>query len=546
MEISKPTIIIGNTYSKLEIPPGLDYYYDPVLNKIDQDLSFPVQGREFMNIYNIVKDGERLWDGNKHLINLTGKPLKKVAWKQYITEPNVFLTGNVMRVIEAFHLYGIEPNIRQSADRIESKISDINKIEYTWNESFKERDYQRDCVDIAYKSKRGLLQIATGGGKTIIAANLIKKIGLKPVLFLVTTKDLLYQAYNAFNSALNFPGVGIIGDSKCEINNINIATIQSIIKAIGTPEEYKDSIKKLSDFMEDSFSKEEENLKKDDIEKIYNLLEESRVIIFDECQHAPADTCRLVITRCNKSIYRYGMSATPFREDGEDLTIEGLFGRNLINISSSYLIDEGYLVKPNIIMVDMGGPRESKRRYNEEYKATIVENKLRNKIIAGYASTYNKEGKTVLILVRQIIHGKTLEKMIPDSFFIEGKKSSKVRNKALEDLRNRDLPILIATSLADEGVDIPNLDVLILAGSGKSKTRALQRIGRVLRASENKKESFVLDFLDSDHHCKKHSKIRKKIYQTEKHFKDIKIIRVEDIIKNSNIVKMEKSKEDIL
>lgn len=539
--LQKPVITIGNTYSRLDIPPGLEYYYAPLLSKIDSDLSFFVQGREFMNIYNIIKNGERLWDGKKHLINLTGLPLKKVAWRHYITEPNIFLTGNLFRVVNSIHSFGILPELKLSEENLKLKNQiQSDRIDYEWNDQFQDRDYQIKCVEVAYKKKRGLLQVATGGGKTIIASRLIQKIGLKNVLFLVTTKDLLYQAHDSFNASMNNPGVGIIGDGKCEIGNINVATIQSIIRAVGTDQEYNDSIKKLSDFIEDGFGNDKSEVDQSSIEKIKNLLIDSKVIIFDECQHAPAETCRIVITQCKNALYRYGMSATPFREDGEDLTIEGLFGENLINISSSYLIDNDYLVKPNIIMVDFKKDQERKLQYGEEYKTKIVENELRNRVCASFATTYKKENKTVLVLVKHIKHGKILEKIIPDSFFIDGTKSSKIRNKALEDIRSGELRILIATTLADEGVDIPNLDVLILAGGGKSKTRALQRIGRVVRKSPGKAEAFVVDFLDSGHHSRKHSMARKKIYKTEEKFKDIEVINIDDFLQYSNIGKGKK------
>lgn len=536
--VPPPSITVGNTFSRLNIPIGCEYYYGPMLQRIDEALSFDVHGREYMNVYNtFTKNGDRLWDGKKHLINLTSLPLKKVAWKQYITEPFLFLTGNIYRVIEVMECFGIIPELIPSEEKIESKDISQNKIQYEWNENFESRDYQKYCVEQALAHKRGLLQIATGGGKTIIAANLIHKIGLKPVLFLVTTKDLLYQAYNSFNLALNNPGVGIIGDGRCEIDNINVATIQSVVRAIGTQDEYKQSIKQLSDFIEDGFSDDKSEVNQEDIVKIQNLLNETRVVIFDECQHAPATTCQLAITRCVKANYRYGMSATPFREDGEDLTIEGLFGKNLVNISSSYLIDNNYLVKPQITMIDLDTPKSRKMLYNEEYRLEIVENNLRNQVIASFAATYADEGKSVLILIKQIKHGKTLEKMIEGSLFVDGSKSSKKRNQALEDLRNKDLKIMIATSLADEGIDIPDLDVLILGGSGKSKTRALQRIGRVIRKSPNKTESFVIDFLDSGHHSRKHSRSRKKIYESEERFRKIEVIRINDLLDAMDIKK---------
>ena len=59
---------------------------------------------------------------------------------------------------------------------------------------------------------------------------------------------------------------------------------------------------------------------------------------------------------------------------------------------------------------------------------------------------------------------------------------------------------------------------MILAGSGKSSTRALQRVGRTLRPYKDKTEATVIDFED---HCKYmlgHSRKRKKIYQTEPEF----------------------------
>ena len=58
-----------------------------------------------------------------------------------------------------------------------------------------------------------------------------------------------------------------------------------------------------------------------------------------------------------------------------------------------------------------------------------------------------------------------------------------------------DSPIthLIASKIFDQGVDIPNLDALVLAGSGKSSGRALQRIGRVIRNAPGKKKAIVVE-----------------------------------------------------
>jgi superfamily II DNA or RNA helicase len=103
-----------------------------------------------------------------------------------------------------------------------------------------------------------------------------------------------------------------------------------------------------------------------------------------------------------------------------------------------------------------------------------------------------------------------------------------VRNKALESLRDKSNPVLIATSLADEGLDLPSLDVLILAGAGKSETRALQRIGRVIRPHPGKKRATIVDFWDQCLYLEQHSRQRFEIYQTEPAFEvEIRPPRIE-------------------
>ena len=79
--------------------------------------------------------------------------------------------------------------------------------------------------------------------------------------------------------------------------------------------------------------------------------------------------------------------------------------------------------------------------------------------------------------------------------------------------------ILCHNSLADEGLNIPALDAIILAGGGKSPTRMKQRIGRVLRLSPGKKEAFVIDFKDNVRYLLGHYKKRREMCEEEKQFK---------------------------
>jgi superfamily II DNA or RNA helicase len=80
---------------------------------------------------------------------------------------------------------------------------------------------------------------------------------------------------------------------------------------------------------------------------------------------------------------------------------------------------------------------------------------------------------------------------------------------------------VIGTSLLDEGVDVPSAEVGIFAGTGKSSTRALQRVGRFIRKDKNnlaKDGAFIEEFYDHTMYLADHAKARKAILGTEKEF----------------------------
>jgi superfamily II DNA or RNA helicase len=204
------------------------------------------------------------------------------------------------------------------------------------------------------------------------------------------------------------------------------------------------------------------------------------------------------------------------------MLIDACFGKPIIDINASFLIKEGILVKPSIYFVPVSS--HATGTYPTVYSEGIVKNDERNSLIAKIASQMVKNGRQVLILVKLIEHGDLLESMIPDSFFIHGSHTAKQRSEWLDKMRRREAPITIATSIFDEGVDVKPLDGLILAGSGKSQTRALQRIGRVIRAYSDdktgfvKKDAFIVDFMDDMKYMRNHSKKRKLMYETEPEF----------------------------
>jgi len=69
--------------------------------------------------------------------------------------------------------------------------------------------------------------------------------------------------------------------------------------------------------------------------------------------------------------------------------------------------------------------------------------------------------------------------------------------------------------VADEGLDLPPILSLLITGGGMSKTRTLQRVGRVVRPWKDKKYAIVVDLWDLGPYFEDHGEERLNLYRTE-------------------------------
>ena len=96
------------------------------------------------------------------------------------------------------------------------------------------------------------------------------------------------------------------------------------------------------------------------------------------------------------------------------------------------------------------------------------------------------------------------------------------RTKVKKMLVDKEIDVILASTIFDLGIDLPELNSLVLCGGGKSSIRCLQRIGRVIRKFKGKKIAAVVDFFDQAKFLKQHSIKRCEVYSSEKGFKVIK------------------------
>lgn len=459
----------------------------------------------------VVEEWRKDWDGL----------ISTVCWNEQHCRCNIkkrgmhFPTGLASRAISFFKQNGIP----YSVNDVRSKTSPTTR--YSMGPDFEYRDYQQEIIHKisgmnGRSVNRGIIKVATGGGKTGIACGAIATLGVTPTVFYVSSVDLLEQARSEIERFIfenNLPvEVGCVGGGLKEIKDITVMTIQTAVKALGGV---------WVKFDDEDTTHDDMNID-DKRGEIKNLIRNCRLMICDEVQHWAAETCQIIADNSINCQYRYGLSATPWRDKGDDIIIDGCFGNPIADISASKLIRKGHLIKPTIYFTKISNMRFSGlRSYPNIYKAAITENEYRNNKICQFVKLFAEQERNILILVRYIPHGKLLESLIPNSVFLYGKTTKKKRLSYLEKMRTGQHPVTIASVIFDEGVDVRPLDTLILAGGGKSPTRALQRIGRILRLWEGKKDAIAVDFYDDCRYLRDHSQKRLEIYKTEEEFQII-------------------------
>jgi superfamily II DNA or RNA helicase len=379
------------------------------------------------------------------------------------------------------------------------------------DKNFKLRPYQKNVVKSAQKAGSGIVKVATGGGKSLIIASIAAKYNIPTVIYVIGI-ELLHQMKKTLENAYGIE-CGIVGGGECDVSKpVTIMTIWSAAAAFNKKAKIADN-----DTTQDS-SAQMKILKKGIVrQKVQN----AQLFIFDECQYAASETLQFIHRASVSAKHRFLFSGTPWRDTGDDILIEAVSGPKFCDVNATKLISKDYLVPPDIHFVNVPVMRGVGKNYHEVYKNYIVENEDRNNLILKATKKLVDAGKKVLILVVRVQHGKELKRMIEEEYsvkFLDGAKSSKNRMEGIQEMKDGKIQVLIASKIFDQGIDIPELDALILAGSGKSSGRALQRIGRVIRKSPGKKKAIVVEFFDNCKYLREHSEARIKVYKSEPGF----------------------------
>ncbi len=419
--------------------------------------TFEVPGFRFMPAYR-----SRQWDGKIRLFN-SGSGEIYVGLLPYIKK---FCDRNNVDYI-------IEEGVENDRDVVREVVRGFVKSlkPKSKGKSLKIRDYQIDAVYHALAKNRVLLVSPTASGKSLIIYSLVRyyhMMGLK-TLILVPTTSLVEQMYTDFEdygwSSGTYCQKIYQGHDRKVTRDVVISTWQSIYKM---PKKY---------------------------------FEQFGCIIGDEAHLFKAKSLTGIMTKLHQCKYRFGLTGTLDGTQTHQLVLEGLFGAVENIITTKKLIDSKTLADLKIKCIILKHPNiREKMAYAEELQY-LVGNENRNKFIQDLL--LHIDGNTLCLFQLVEKHGQILYDQVKDAvkdrkvFFVYGGTDARTREDIRSIVEKEKKSIIIASyGTFSTGINIRNINNIVLASPSKSKIRVLQSIGRGLRLSESKSSILVFDIAD--------------------------------------------------
>lgn len=339
------------------------------------------------------------------------------------------------------------------------------------------RDLQKSCMEkiqVEMDKKTfggGIINLKTGGGKTLISLFTIAKYKYKTVI-VVNTVELMQQWTEAIKKFLNCQSVGYIRGKQADLDcDIVIATIQTLCK------------------------------------RNYDLSKFTLCFI-DECHHLSAEVFSNALSRIRVK-YVFGLSATVERLDGLEYVFKYHIGGVIFSDKQSGVSKQATEIK----RVDYTGPSSKELfLYNGKPKistmiSNIAEDPNRNKILIDLIKDLPGDRK-VLVLSDRIIQLKYIYSILgPEiSGLFIGKTDADTKNIT------RKKKIMLATyAIASEGFNHPELNTLVFA---TPRSNITQSIGRIYR-KQHENPPLIIDIVDNFSIFPYQYKKRQKIYSTE-------------------------------
>jgi DNA excision repair protein ERCC-3 len=313
------------------------------------------------------------------------------------------------------------------------------------------RGYQQDWLERFLDAGSGVLVGPAGSGKTVAAIGILAALEAE-TLVLVPTRELAGQWRDELlrHTDLEPDHIGEFHGGEKQIRPVTVATYQ--IASMDRHRELFDS-------------------------RRWGL------IVYDEAHRVPAPIHRSTANLQGR--HRLGLTASPLREDDRERDIYTLIGPP-IGTDWDTLFDEGFVEQPSVeIRYVPWRDDEAKRAYAETSTHQKNQAAATNpaKIEAVRDVLEERPESQALVFVEYLDQGSDLAAEL-DVPFISGETPHAERARLFQAFRRGDERTLIVSRVGDEGIDLPDAELAVIAsGLGGSRRQGTQRAGRLMRPS---------------------------------------------------------------
>ncbi len=341
------------------------------------------------------------------------------------------------------------------------------------------RDYQEQAVgslaDSLADTGRGFAVLATGLGKTVVMAELVGRLFVQRrfpnerVLVLAHTRDLVSQLHRSFWPQLpTWVPTHQLADGEVPAfwDGVTFATVQSAANRVSE-------------------------------------LPEFDCVLVDEAHHVGAETFSRVLDGL-KPPFVAGVTATPWRGDG--FHIEQVFGPALVKIGIEDGLRRGFLseVDYRLLLDNVDWEfvqHESRHRYsisqlNKRLLVPTRDEEAARQIVEVFRQ---EQRASCLVFSPSIVHAQhfaaTLRQFGLRVDVVTSELAARDREVVMASFRRRLLDCLVTVDMFNEGVDVPDVDMLVFMRATHSRRIFVQQLGRGLRVSPGKGKVIVLDFV---------------------------------------------------
>lgn len=341
------------------------------------------------------------------------------------------------------------------------------------------RDYQQEASELLREALvdtgRGQVVLATGLGKTIVMAETVADLFRDNLiehgraLVLAHTKDLVEQLHQAFWYQLprwvqtqHYAG----GEEPKIWDGLIFATIQGVVSNI-------DKIPPVG------------------------------LILVDEAHHIGAVTFQRVIEELAPKMLG-GATATPWRGDSYDL--DQVLGTPVVRLGIAEGLQRGFLSEvdyrihaDNVDWEFVQSVSENKYSLSQLNRRLIIPTRD-NEAARMIRETFDEENRrSGIVFSPTIIHANAIAGVLRQYGFraeaISGEMPPREREALMAQFRAGELDIITSVDLFNEGVDVPDVDLVVFMRATHSRRIFVQQLGRGLRISKDKDKVVVLDFV---------------------------------------------------